>query len=221
MPLELPPRPFSDYFHDDTVTWHLPETWLSELRGHCWKVSQRAHTRGFAAGGDLPPFFANATFLSRRAVAGMRDLRPPSSELEIYAVVDDAAVILGARFVAGGRSVSMPMIGVIDRATWPSVPASAIDAACVNEFRFCTGVRPESGASLFGPHQRWVPADGGGLVKVILVYAAVPAGSKLLCACDRDDLPEGKAPGVVVAPITGGLLSKYGYFRLPSEASSS
>ena len=30
------------------------------------------------------------------------------------------------------------------------------------------------------------------------------------------DLPEASQPGVVVATITGGLVSKYGYFRVPA-----
>lgn len=84
------------------------------------------------------------------------------------------------------------------------------------EFEFCTGVRPESGAKLFGEYQRWRPTVGGGVVKVVLLYADVPADSTLLFACDQPDLPDAKAPGVVVAPITGGLVSKFGYFRVPS-----
>jgi hypothetical protein len=82
------------------------------------------------------------------------------------------------------------------------------------KFEFNTGVRPESGSKLFGDHQQWRTARGGGLVKVILVYADVPEGSELLFASDHDDLPESKVPGIVVAPITGGLLSAFGYFRL-------
>jgi hypothetical protein len=87
------------------------------------------------------------------------------------------------------------------------------------EFTFNTGVRPESGAPLFGEYQRWRPAIGGGLTKVILFYADVPENAEFMFASPYDNVKEshdGKIvdDSVIVVPIEGGLCSKYGYFRI-------
>ena len=85
----------------------------------------------------------------------------------------------------------------------------------MREFEFQTGVRQSSGSKLFGEYQQW-RHSGSGQVKVILFYADVPEKSTFLFATDYDNLLESKSPDVIVAPITGGLLSKFGYFRVPS-----
>ena len=79
-------------------------------------------------------------------------------------------------------------------------------------FYFNTGVRPESGSGLFG-QQVWKD----GTKQIPFVCDGVPDNARFLFACDNENLPETKIPGIIVVKIIntgpGGILSKFAYFK--------
>ena len=79
-------------------------------------------------------------------------------------------------------------------------------------FYFDTGVTPGSGSPIYGK-QVWKD----GTKQIPFTCEDVPDNARFWFACDADNLPESETPGVVVRKIldsgTGGLLSKFAYFR--------
>lgn len=82
-------------------------------------------------------------------------------------------------------------------------------------FHFDTGVKFDPSYPDIKGH-KWVPAAGGGLVKVIPFDCDnVPDGATFMFACDYDDQTEALQSDVIVREIkNSALMSKYAYFRI-------